>query len=161
MKLRSFNADDFPALVKEMLLFQEHIASLDPLGHTRRGSDFDAAAYLQARLDESEEEGGFFLLAEENSELVGLVSGRLVKPSTTDALDEFIQQTGEITELYVRADQRSKGLGAALMRAAEEHFKAKGCEAILVDCFAPNHAAHRFYERCGYTDRMVTLRKEI
>lgn len=161
MNIQPYSEADFESLVEAMASFQDYIASLDPLQHTRQGKDFDAPAYLRVRIAESRKEGGVFLLAKEQSTIVGLISGRLVEVPEASALDEYVQKTGEVTELYVREDQRGKKVGTALMQAVERHFIELGCKALLVDCFAPNTLAHQFYERYGFTDRMIMMRKEL
>lgn len=161
MNIRPYTESDFEALAEVMAAFQDYIADLDPIRHTRAGADFDAPAYLRIRTEEAGKEGGLFLLAMEQDKIIGLISGRLVDTPEAGSLDEFVQKTGEVTELYVRADHRGQKVGLALMQAAEEHFRSIACTALLVDCFAPNRSAHAFYERYGFTDRLITMRKEL
>lgn len=161
MNIRPYTESDFEALAEVMAAFQDYIAVLDPVHHTRSGDDFDAPAYLRIRTEEAHKEGGLFLLVMEQDEIIGLISGRLVDIPEAGSLDEFVQKTGEVTELYVHEDHRGQKVGLALMQAAEEHFRSIGCAALLVDCFTPNRSAHAFYERYGFTDRLVTMRKEL
>lgn len=48
-----------------------------------------------------------------------------------------------------------------LMNKMEEYFKSKDCEYILVDVFAYNENAIKFYDRNGYHSRMYTKIKKI
>lgn len=161
MNIRPYSEADFDALAEVMAVFQDYIADLDPIQHTRSGADFDATAYLRVRTEEARKEGGLFLLAIDRDKIIGLISGRLVDVPAANALDEFVQKTGEVTEFYVHAGHRGQKVGLALMQAAERHFRAIACAALLVDCFAPNTLAHHFYERYGFTDRLITMRKEL
>lgn len=57
--------------------------------------------------------------------------------------------TGYIKSIGVRDDQRSRGLGARLMRFAEERiFRDSPNVFICVSSF--NHRANAFYQRLGY-----------
>ncbi len=51
--------------------------------------------------------------------------------------------------LWVRDDHRSSGLGASLMRAAEEEATARGCVVIRVNTHT--FQAPGFYAKLGYT----------
>ncbi len=50
--------------------------------------------------------------------------------------------------LWVAEDLRGKGVGAALMRRAENIATAAGCRGLHLDTF--DFQAPRFYERLGY-----------
>jgi GNAT superfamily N-acetyltransferase len=52
--------------------------------------------------------------------------------------------------LYVRPAARGKGLGMELMRAAAEHARTAGAEAVELTVLESNKAARRLYEHLGY-----------
>jgi GNAT superfamily N-acetyltransferase len=52
--------------------------------------------------------------------------------------------------LYVRPAARGKGLGMELMRAATEHARTAGAEAVELTVLESNKAARRLYEHLGY-----------
>ena len=56
----------------------------------------------------------------------------------------------ELHRLYVRPDQRRRGLGERLVRLAEDH--ARGCGAVAIFFWSDTRFAdgHRLYERLGY-----------
>ena len=74
---------------------------------------------------------------------------------------QFILEDREITELVVSNNVRSKGIGNMLISKMEEYFKSLGCEYILVDVFAYNDNAIKFYDKNGYHSRMYTNIKKI
>ena len=78
-----------------------------------------------------------------------------------DYLDYKCPKRGEITELVVSNNVRSKGIGNMLISKMEEYFKSLGCEYILVDVFAYNENAIKFYDKNGYHSRMYTNIKKI
>ncbi len=56
----------------------------------------------------------------------------------------------EISSLIVDEKQRSRGIGAALVKRAEQWAIEKGCRMIGVHTNVTRERAHAFYERNGY-----------
>ncbi len=56
----------------------------------------------------------------------------------------------EIEGLVVSAACRGRGVGAALLRAAEGWARAQGVREVRLGCRVSRAEAHRFYERMGY-----------
>jgi len=54
-----------------------------------------------------------------------------------------------VSKLWISDSHRGKGHGLALMNAAEDHAKARGCVGSYLDTF--EYQARPFYEKCGYT----------
>lgn len=78
-----------------------------------------------------------------------------------DYLDYKCPNRGEITELIVSKNVRNNGIGNMLMNKMEDYFKSVGCEYVLVDVFAYNENAIKFYDGNGYHSRMYTNIKKI
>jgi len=57
---------------------------------------------------------------------------------------------GQIEAVRIAADQRSKGLGAAMIGWAVEQCRARGCFMAQLTSNNGRIAAHRFYERLGW-----------
>jgi len=56
----------------------------------------------------------------------------------------------ELHRLYVRPDQRGKGLGASLVRKVERHARERGAQRIFFWSDTRFTNAHRLYQRLGY-----------
>lgn len=56
----------------------------------------------------------------------------------------------QLTLLVVDESQRSRGVGRALVEAAEQWAHAQGCHRIVVTTALQRADAHAFYERIGY-----------
>ncbi len=96
-----------------------------------------------------------------NDQVVGLIMGCIFPYEPYDYLDYKCPKRGEITELIVTSKVRSKGVGKALMKRMEDYFLSVGCEYVLVDVFAYNENAIRFYQEGGYHPRMYTDIKKL
>jgi ribosomal protein S18 acetylase RimI-like enzyme len=52
--------------------------------------------------------------------------------------------------MAVLPECQGKGVAEALLRAAEDELRRRGCTCITLDTTAPLQRAIRFYERHGY-----------
>jgi putative acetyltransferase len=58
--------------------------------------------------------------------------------------------TAELHRLYVRPDQRGRGLGSRLVRRAEAHARSKGASRMVLWSDTRFVTAHRLYRQLGY-----------
>jgi GNAT superfamily N-acetyltransferase len=56
-----------------------------------------------------------------------------------------------IEAVHVRGDRQGRGTGGAMMRWAVERARARGCGLVQLTTDKRRTAAHRFYERLGFT----------
>ncbi|HZH52600.1 MAG TPA: GNAT family N-acetyltransferase [Microvirga sp.] len=66
------------------------------------------------------------------------------------AVDFPEEGAAELHRLYVRPDQRGKGLGASLVRLVERHARDRGATRIYFWSDTRFTNAHRLYQRLGY-----------
>ncbi len=147
--------------VRDLLTeLEEYLVSIDQdeLDHVH--SEYHEKMALIDLLDVKDNDGKCYL-AVEKDKAIGLIMGTIPPYSEYDYLDYKCPRRGEIIELIVTKKTRSKGIGKALMGKMEEYFKSKDCEYILVDIFAYNDNALKFYFKDGYHLRMVTGIKKI
>jgi ribosomal protein S18 acetylase RimI-like enzyme len=64
--------------------------------------------------------------------------------------DDGLSDLGEVRSLYVDPDQWRSGLGAALMRQAEDELAGRGFAEATLWVFEDNARARRFYESAGW-----------
>lgn len=112
-------------------------------------------------LDEVNNNSGKCYLAIENNDVIGLIMGTIPPYDEYDYLDYKCPKRGIITELIVTSKTRSKGVGQALISKMEEYFKLNDCEYVLVDVFAYNENAIKFYGKNGYHPRMYIDIKKL
>lgn len=147
--------------VKELLVqLEEYIVSIDKDCLDQLHPDYrEKMAIID--LKEVNDSNGKCYLAVENDNVLGLIMGYIPAYDEFDYLDYKCPKRGKISELIVTSKIRSKGVGQVLIDRMEQYFKSKGCEYVLVDVFAYNENAIKFYGKKGYHPRMFTNIKKI
>jgi len=68
---------------------------------------------------------------------------------------------GIVENLYVVPDSRERGVGSALLDAAEQRLRTRGVDRITLEAMARNERARRFYRERGYNPHRVELEKAL
>lgn len=157
--VRPYQEADRPQVEKLFEDFMDYLVNLDPLDRCRREPGFGEHIVTKTIADTAGE--GLFAVAEQGGVLVGLVAGIVKRQTPEDLLDHHPSTVGWVTELYVDSKSRGSGVGHALMKAIEEHFRVNGCDASRLSVFVPNLLARQFYERSGYHERDIELFKAL
>ena len=66
-----------------------------------------------------------------------------------------------LTELYVQAAHRRRGIAGALVRAAETLALEQGTDALYLFTGRQNVGAQAFYEQLGYESRSIVYQKPL
>lgn len=69
------------------------------------------------------------------------------------------ERRGLLENIYVEPDARNRGIGSALLAAAEETLRSAGVDVIALEAMAANDAARRFYRSHGYEPHRVEFEK--
>jgi GNAT superfamily N-acetyltransferase len=102
-----------------------------------------------------ETDGRIVLVAELEGEVASCLSTSVMRVLHRPA------PVGRISMMVVDERLRSRGIGAALVRAAEEALAEQGCYMVEVTSHFSRTDAHRFYERLGYEMTSVRLAREL
>ncbi|MEW5829760.1 MAG: GNAT family N-acetyltransferase [Chloroflexota bacterium] len=90
--------------------------------------------------------------AEENAVFVAETDGRVAGWVHVHIYSLLVDDPeAEIGGLVVDEQARGRGVGAALMRAAESWTKETGCASVYLRSNVIRTQAHEFYKRLGYT----------
>ena len=147
--------------VKDLLVeLEEYILTIDEDELDQLHPDYREKMVI-FDLKEVEDNNGKCFLAIEDDKAVGLIMSTIPPYEEYDYLDYKCPKRGEITELIVTSKTRNSGIGNALIERMEEYFKSVGCEYIIVDVFAYNKNAIKFYDKKGYHPRMYTNIKKL
>ena len=95
------------------------------------------------------------LVAERDGEIAGCL--------TTSTMQVLHRPTpvGRVSMLVVDEAARGRGVGTALLRAAEQALAARGCALVEVTSNFHLTKAHAFYERCGFARTSVRFVREL
>ena len=147
--------------VKDLLVeLEEYILSIDKDDLDQLHPEYrEKMAVID--LEKVYSNNGKCFIAVENDKAVGVIMGCIFPYDKYDYLDYKCPNRGEITELVVSKNVRSKGIGHMLMEEMEKYFKSCGCEYVLVDVFAYNENAIKFYDKNDYHSRMYTQIKKL
>jgi GNAT superfamily N-acetyltransferase len=69
--------------------------------------------------------------------------------------------SGYVSILAVAAAAEGRGVARRLMAAAEDWARASGFRFLLLDVFASNATARRFYARDGFIEESLRLRRKV
>jgi ribosomal protein S18 acetylase RimI-like enzyme len=74
---------------------------------------------------------------------------------------EYEQDTtrGLVRNIYVVPEHRNRGVGTALLEAAESTLSDRGVDRVGLEAMAENEPARRFYRRHGYTPHRIAFEK--
>jgi ribosomal protein S18 acetylase RimI-like enzyme len=91
------------------------------------------------------------IFAEIDGQIVGFAAVRIV-PSIL-----YAEPQAELTELYVEAEYRRRGVGRALIDHAVRLAREAGADALLVLTGLDNEEAQRLYHATGFEDYGLAL----
>ena len=129
------SAEELGAAAGLLAEFRSYLGAAEPSGDSMRAS----VERIHAAGD------GEYLLAARGGEAEGVCQLRYRWSVWTDAVDCWLE------DLFVRDEARGAGLGRALVDAAFERARARGCRRIELDTNADNAAALRLYEASGFS----------
>jgi GNAT superfamily N-acetyltransferase len=66
-----------------------------------------------------------------------------------------------VSDLFVIESWRGRNVAGALLEAAEQHGRALGLAQMTIGLLAVNHAARRAYQKSGFQDYEMLLRKRL
>ncbi|MFB1064030.1 N-acetyltransferase family protein [Natrinema sp. H-ect4] len=96
------------------------------------------------------------LVARLEGDIVGFASVSIERGTL-----ELDSTRGMLSNIYVEPAVRGRGIGTALLEAAEESVAERGADELLLEVMADNEAARRFYRRQGYDEFRVTMSRSL
>jgi len=146
---RQATAADLPALLR--------LLADDAVAQARGGYAAEVTPSVRAAFDEiGRDPNNELWLGERDGEVVAMLQLTLIPGLSRGGMRRAL-----VEAVRVRADLRSRGIGEALMAQAEARARAAGCGLIQLTTDSKRLAAHRFYERIGYTPSHVGMKKKL
>jgi GNAT superfamily N-acetyltransferase len=153
---RSARLDDVPSLVRLRLANAEHHVGLGPSVH-RRPDGGAVEGYFESRLRDGPDDR--LLVAEVDGEVAGMAEV-VPRPAPPDHQILIPRRTAEV-HTVVFEHCRGRGVGRALLGAAERVARDHGVEFLVAVVFAPNGDAAGFYSSAGFGDHGLLLGKRL
>jgi GNAT superfamily N-acetyltransferase len=136
VQVRSAAAGDVAALV-DLLVGGSLVAKEDPS---------DLAPYHRALEEIGRSDSNELLVAELDGNVVGMCQLFFFRH-----FQERGRLCAEIESMHVRADLRSRGIGALIVAEAVERARAAGCYRVQLTSNQARGDAHRFWTAQGFT----------
>ena len=131
-------------LEEDAVLYQPEHFVFSPAG-TRREQ-------MKAFLD-SDTQAMF--VAEKDEEVIGFAHVVLIKAKKVPCLKP--ETSLYLQDLVVTAEFRSKGIGTILLNEAKKYGQENGADFFRTQVFPQNTDGMRFYERNGFSTKMITI----
>ena len=154
--IRPATPADEPAMIEIQHSSAIHHATIDPDRWRMQSIEEGARSRRHWHRLQPRNEG---LVAVADGNVVGMVELWLKRPRDPEGA-----RTARLKVdlgLAVAPGWRGRGVGSALMLAAEEWARAHGAERMVLDLDANNSGAQRLYERLGYEVEAIAMDKAI
>jgi ribosomal protein S18 acetylase RimI-like enzyme len=96
------------------------------------------------------------LVARAEDDVVGFVSYSLERGAL-----ELDATRGMLSNIYVEPAYRGRGVGTALLEAAETALRARGATVVILEVMVDNEAARRFYDDREYDAYRVAMKRSL
>jgi GNAT superfamily N-acetyltransferase len=149
MRVRPARAGDGDDLARAWVDGGRYYADLDPR-RFRVPEEEGLVDWIESALAKDRGDDRTWIVAEHDGEIVGDVTAH-VDRAVGDARWQMMRDLGEsilkIDSLMVREHRRRRGVGTALMKAAEEWGRARGASAVFLSTYHDSPSSVPFYER--------------
>ncbi len=100
------------------------------------------------------------MVAEVDGSIMGFVDVSISRPDVSGTMHRRMAE-GAVELLAVTRPARGRGIGRALMAAAEDAVLERGGRAVFLDTHITNEEARAFYGKMGYREAGVIFIKEL
>ena len=138
----------YTELEKDAVMYQSEHFVLSPKGARSRQLEEILASENQV-----------MLVAEDDGKVIGFAHVMLQKAKVVSCLKP--QTNIYLQDLVVTSSLRSKGTGTMLLNASKEYGREKGAEFFRTQVFPMNKDGMRFYERNGFSTKMITIECDL
>jgi GNAT superfamily N-acetyltransferase len=149
IRLRPATAGDGADLAQAWLEGGRYYAGLDPK-RFRVPEEDGLADWIESAIAGDRGEDQTWIVAELDGEVVGDLTAH-VDRAADDARWQLMRDLGEsilkIDSLMVREHRRRRGVGTALMNAAEEWGRTRGASAVYLSTYHDSPSSVPFYEK--------------
>ena len=137
-------------LLKKLILFSEEWEK-------------ESCTYGYYKNQKEDIEGNRIFIAEENSQIIGYLFATEKISEKDSSIIKKSEKYMEIEEIYIAKEQRKKGIGQELFKAAEKNFKNEGYNQIILTAANRNYKAllHFYIDELDMNLWNATLFKKL
>ena len=157
IEIRPARADDRATLLGFLVAIQDYERALDP--KLRLGAEAAESALVEIERKMAAHNGAL-LIAVLSGKAIGFVSCHDGDDEDKN-LQEKYRPYGYVSNVFVAADHRGRGFGAALLDAAEDYLAGRGFSRVMLWVMADNTNARAAYEKRGYRPYDVLYEKSL
>lgn len=154
--IREYRPEDFPQLEECFVELQEFERTLEPLREEGRAL---AQKYLEYMFRQCAETSGKVFVAEAEGRVAGFVSLWLKMKSNTLMDKEY--EYAYVSDIVVLESHRGRGLGRALLEAAEDYSIRQGARMLRLGVLTKNSVARNLYTDFGFEEHAVSMSKNL
>jgi len=154
MLIREYEPSDEEALRACVIQLQDVEREIYP--RTADGAVI-AKPYIAYLVEICRANRGRILVAERDGQVVGYSAVQIWDSS--DEIHEEAYEYAYISDLVVLETHRGKGLGRALLDAAEAFAQGEGVDIVRIGVLAENKSVRRMYKNRGFGEHKVVLEK--
>ena len=154
MEIRPFTLDDYDALAA--LELEVQAIHVDGAPHIFIPNGVTSPEGYQALL---ESPNHVVVLGIEDGAAVGYLHYEISERPASDYT--YAQKVLHIHAISVKADQRRKGYGEALMEYAYQAAREQGASRVTLDVWTFNEDARWFYERIGFAPMQTRMSRPV
>jgi ribosomal protein S18 acetylase RimI-like enzyme len=151
--IREFTPSDRDGVIELILALQRFEMQFAP-DHATPDRDF-GEWYLEQTLESVRENDGALLVATDHGALCGMIAGYDVDDPESRSRYFYI------AELSVSEAMRGHGVGSRLIAAIEDFARSRGHKTAVIGVLVKNTRAHALYDRLGFRDYAVRMRKKL
>jgi GNAT superfamily N-acetyltransferase len=162
--IRPAAVDDAQALADAWIAFGRYYADLDP-AHFRVPDQDGITEWVRGEIARERDPDFLWLVAERDGRFLGYVQAVITRPAE-DADRQLVVDVGEsvlhVNAVLVLEGERRRGVGTALMTAAEDWGRAGGATRSYLNTYATSPSSMPFYaERMRYLAKMTGFWKPL
>jgi GNAT superfamily N-acetyltransferase len=158
-RIRPYTDADLPAFRGMVMGLQEAECRMES---NRAVWTDHGVAYADRVLEEVAGHSGAVFMAESaDGTAIGMVSCWRAEDETDLTARPDARAHLYISDIFVVESRRGQNVAGELLAAADAHGRALGLAYVTIGLLAVNHAAQRAYEKSGFQDYEVYLRKRL
>ncbi len=155
--IRPARPGDRAILLGFLAAFQDYERGLNP--NLRPGAEVAESCLAKIERDMAANDGAMFM-AELTGEAVGFVCCYAGHDHDM-LLHEQSRPYGYVSDVFVSPGHRGRGVGAALLAAAEDYLAGLGFSRVMLWVMADNRDARAVYEKRGYRAYDILYEKPL